>query len=126
MPHNLRNKDVFINCPFDDPYKPDFHAILFAVSDLGFSPAVPLKGPVLHHAHGPRIDRQFAPTRTILEGPIGLVERFPGEEGRLVQFPLQGLTECGAFGRETRGGNTSDTPRSRGPAPEWGSVARRY
>jgi hypothetical protein len=32
----LRGKDVFINCPFDDTYKPIFEAIVFAVNDLGF------------------------------------------------------------------------------------------
>jgi len=32
----LGSKDVFINCPFDDAYKPIFHAIVFAVSYLGF------------------------------------------------------------------------------------------
>ena len=31
-----RSKDVFINCPFDDSYRPIFQAILFAVYDLGF------------------------------------------------------------------------------------------
>jgi hypothetical protein len=37
VPPRLRNKDVFINCPFDDAYKPAFHAIMFAVYALGFS-----------------------------------------------------------------------------------------
>ena len=32
----LPRKDVFINCPFDDAYKPIFQAIIFAVCDLGF------------------------------------------------------------------------------------------
>lgn len=32
----VRSKDVFINCPFDLPYKPIFNAIVFAVYDLGF------------------------------------------------------------------------------------------
>ena len=36
MPIRLRSKDVFINCPFDDKYKPIFDAIVFAVRDLGF------------------------------------------------------------------------------------------
>lgn len=37
MPSRLRTKDVFINCPFDDTYKPTLHAILFAVYDLSFT-----------------------------------------------------------------------------------------
>jgi hypothetical protein len=37
VPSLLRSKDVFINCPFDDAYKPTFHAILFAVNYLGFA-----------------------------------------------------------------------------------------
>jgi hypothetical protein len=36
VPNRLRAKDVFINCPFDESYKPIFQAILFAVYDLGF------------------------------------------------------------------------------------------
>ncbi len=36
MPIRLRRKDVFLNCPFDDGYKPIFHAIVFAIHDLGF------------------------------------------------------------------------------------------
>lgn len=28
--------DVFINCPFDDDYKPLFDAVVFAVHDCGF------------------------------------------------------------------------------------------
>ena len=31
-----RSTDVFINCPFDDTYKPIFEAIVFAIYDLGF------------------------------------------------------------------------------------------
>lgn len=30
------NNQVFINCPFDDDYKPIFYAIVFAIQDLGF------------------------------------------------------------------------------------------
>jgi hypothetical protein len=32
----LRSSDVFINCPFDQVYRPIFHAIVFSVYDLGF------------------------------------------------------------------------------------------
>ncbi len=42
MPKVLRplqyDKNVFINCPFDDPYKPLFHAVVFTVYDMGFRP----------------------------------------------------------------------------------------
>jgi len=31
-------KNVFINCPFDDLYDPLFNAIVFAVHDIGFRP----------------------------------------------------------------------------------------
>ena len=31
-------KNVFINCPFDDSYNPLFEAIVFAVHDIGFRP----------------------------------------------------------------------------------------
>ena len=36
MPIDLRQKDVFINCPFDETYRPLFRAIVFAIYDLGF------------------------------------------------------------------------------------------
>ena len=29
---------VFVNCPFDDAYKPMFEAIVFAVFDCGYRP----------------------------------------------------------------------------------------
>lgn len=31
-------RNVFINCPFDDQYQPLFYAIVFAVNDMGFRP----------------------------------------------------------------------------------------
>ena len=31
-------RKVFINCPFDEQYKPLFHAAVFAVIDCGFIP----------------------------------------------------------------------------------------
>jgi hypothetical protein len=37
VPSRLQGKDVFINCPFDDAYKPTFDAILFVVYYLGFT-----------------------------------------------------------------------------------------
>lgn len=36
MQGRLRRKDVFINCPFDDSYKPIFDAVVFTVYSLGF------------------------------------------------------------------------------------------
>lgn len=35
MPSNYED-NVFINCPFDEEYKPLFHVIIFAVHDAGF------------------------------------------------------------------------------------------
>ena len=35
MPGSYEN-DVFVNCPFDDAYRPLFRAIVFAVHDCGF------------------------------------------------------------------------------------------
>ncbi|MFN2514977.1 MAG: hypothetical protein ABR556_02085 [Pyrinomonadaceae bacterium] len=32
------DKNVFINCPFDDLYEPLFHAIIFTLYDMGFNP----------------------------------------------------------------------------------------
>ncbi len=36
MPEALRSNDVFINCPFDDGYRPLFNALVFVIYDLGF------------------------------------------------------------------------------------------
>jgi hypothetical protein len=36
-------KNVFINCPFDDPYRPLFNAIVFTVHDMGFRPRCALE-----------------------------------------------------------------------------------
>ncbi len=35
LPANY-DRNVFINCPFDDQYQPLFYAIVFAVNDMGF------------------------------------------------------------------------------------------
>jgi hypothetical protein len=37
LPEALRSNDVFINCPFDDGYKPLFNALIFVIYDLGFA-----------------------------------------------------------------------------------------
>lgn len=36
-------RNVFINCPFDDPYTPLFNAIVFTVHDIGFRPRCALE-----------------------------------------------------------------------------------
>jgi hypothetical protein len=36
-------RNVFINCPFDDQYRPLFHAAVFAVVDCGFVPRCALE-----------------------------------------------------------------------------------
>ncbi|MFN0169551.1 MAG: hypothetical protein ACKV22_24275 [Bryobacteraceae bacterium] len=43
MGARLRASDVFVNCPFDDTYKPVFEAITFAIFDLGFVPRCALE-----------------------------------------------------------------------------------
>lgn len=37
------NKNVFINCPFNEGYDPIFYAIVFAVADCGFTPRCALE-----------------------------------------------------------------------------------
>ncbi|HYR28925.1 MAG TPA: hypothetical protein VEU30_10695 [Thermoanaerobaculia bacterium] len=36
MPDSKSDIDVFVNCPFDDDYRPMFEAIVFAIHDCGF------------------------------------------------------------------------------------------
>lgn len=38
MRHPEYEKNVFINCPFDDDYAPLFESIVFAINDAGFRP----------------------------------------------------------------------------------------
>jgi len=38
MPADEYDRNVFINCPFDDEYAPLFEAIVFAINDAGFRP----------------------------------------------------------------------------------------
>jgi len=38
MPSEEYERNVFINCPFDDDYAPLFEAIVFAINDAGFRP----------------------------------------------------------------------------------------
>src|SRR4051794_25020236 len=38
MPSDEYDRNVFINCPFDDDYAPLFEAIVFAINDAGFRP----------------------------------------------------------------------------------------
>lgn len=40
---NEFNKNVFINCPFDDQYAPLFYAVVFTVLDVGFKPRCALE-----------------------------------------------------------------------------------
>ena len=62
----VRSKDVFINCPFDSSYKPIFHAIVFAVSELGFRARCALE---LDDAGDTRLDKI---TRIIGECKYGI------------------------------------------------------
>jgi hypothetical protein len=41
--HPGYEKNVFINCPFDDAYRPLFHAIVFTIHDVGFNPRCALE-----------------------------------------------------------------------------------
>lgn len=34
---------IFFNCPFDQPYKPTFHALVFTVFDCGYVPRCALE-----------------------------------------------------------------------------------
>lgn len=48
--------NVFVNCPFDDDYKPVFDAVVFAVHDCGFNPRCALE---VTDTAQVRIDRIF-------------------------------------------------------------------
>lgn len=54
MPDGSQAPSVFINCPFDDAYRPLFEATVFTVARCGFAPRCALE---VVDAAGPRIDR---------------------------------------------------------------------
>ena len=66
MLFHLRDKDVFINCPFDDTYKLIFEAIVFVVYYLGFQPRCSLEIDDAGEARLAKI------TRIIQECPYGI------------------------------------------------------
>src|SRR3712207_8556360 len=37
------DESIFLNCPFDDAYKPVFHALVFAAFDCGYVPRCALE-----------------------------------------------------------------------------------
>ena len=43
MPKGEKTDRVFINCPFDQNYKPLFEAIIFTIYDCGFRPICALE-----------------------------------------------------------------------------------
>lgn len=49
-------QNVFINCPFDDPYNHIFNAIVFTVHDIGFRPRCALE---ISNAGQNRLDKIF-------------------------------------------------------------------
>ena len=70
------NKNVFINCPFDDDYLPIFNAILFTVHRCGF---------VL------RCSKEFGESSTIrIQNIIGLIEQS--------QYSIHDLSRVSAMG----------------------------
>jgi hypothetical protein len=56
MARNKPHGDVFINCPFDDQYKPIFEGILFAILDCDLRPRCALE---IDDASEVRIDKIF-------------------------------------------------------------------
>lgn len=60
MPTPIRRNLVFINCPFDNAYKPIFDAIVFAIYDLGFVARSALK--ILRREPPPNSYASFLPS----------------------------------------------------------------
>jgi len=84
--------DVFVNCPFDEQYRPLFRALLFAVLDCGFRVRCALE---IDDASEIRIDKIF---RIIGEAKYGIhdISRTePDPENRLPRFNMP--LELGMF-----------------------------
>jgi hypothetical protein len=54
MPSGHYGENVFVNCPFDEQYRPIFHAVVFAIQDCGFRPRCALEA---SDAGQPRIQK---------------------------------------------------------------------
>lgn len=84
------DRRVFINCPFDSPYIPTLHAVLFAVLDCGFSPQLA----VLEVGGANRLTKI---TAMMLESRLSIhdISRLPVAPDELPRFNMP--FECGLF-----------------------------
>jgi hypothetical protein len=95
-----RNSSVFINCPFDDSYKPVFDSIIFATACCGFLPRCAIES---GSTSVPRMDRI---TQAIIASKYSIhdLSRCRGEgDKNLARFnmPLElGVCMAQKFGRD--------------------------
>ena len=79
---------VFINCPFDEGYRPLFHALIFAVSDCGYIPHCSLE---VYDSGRNRIDKIFELVESCRFGlhDISRTELDPGSNLPRFNIPLE-------------------------------------
>jgi hypothetical protein len=86
------DRDVFINCPFDNDYKQQFHALLFTVYDCGFSPRCAKEAPDSGRLRYQKI------CQLIRECPYAIHDLSRIELDSLTQLPRFNMTlELGIF-----------------------------
>lgn len=94
--------NVFINCPFDEEYKPVFHAIVFAVHDSGFTARCALE---ISDAAQNRLDKI---TKIISECKYGIHDISRTELDPLNSLPRYNMPlELGIFLGCKKFGNTT-------------------
>jgi hypothetical protein len=101
-----RNSSVFINCPFDDTYKPVFDAIIFATSCCGFLPRCAIES---GSTSDPRMVRI---TQAIIDSKYSIhdLSRCRGEgDTNLARFNMP--LELGVCMAQKFGSNTGDRDR---------------
>lgn len=91
MPNGYSN-NVFVNCPFDEPYKRIFNAVIFAIFACGFRPRCALEAVDSSEV---RIDKIFRITQECKFGLHDLSRTELDEENQLPRFNMP--LELGIF-----------------------------
>lgn len=93
-------KDVFINCPFDDAYLPILRPILFTIVDLGLNPRIALESLDSGRPRFDKIVRLIRESRYAIHDLSRIQAAAPGEFYRLnMPFELGLDIGCAIFKR---------------------------
>lgn len=107
MPSSGYDHNVFINCPFDEPYRPLLYALVFAVHDCGFKARSTLE---IDDAGRVRIETLYDLIRECRFGIHDISRTEPDPVNRLPRFNMP--LELGLFLGATRFGSGRQRQKS--------------